>query len=70
MTIFDTPPEDPFGLFESWMADAVRSEVNDPNAMALATADKDALPNVRMVLLKGSMRGVLCFTPISKAKKG
>ena len=44
MTIFDTPPEDPFGLFDSWMADAARSEVNDPNAMALATADDDALP--------------------------
>ena len=53
MTIFDTPPEDPFGLFHSWMADAAGSEVNDPNAMALATADEDALPNVRMVLLKG-----------------
>ena len=51
MTLFDGPPDEPFGLFDSWMADAVQSEVNDPNAMALATVDEDALPNVRMVLL-------------------
>ena len=69
MTIFDTPPEDPFGLFESWMADAVRSEVNDPNAMALATADKDTLPNVRMVLLKGvDARGFVFYTNLESQK--
>lgn len=44
---------DPFALFGSWMADAEKSEPNDPNAMALATVDADGLPNVRMVLLKG-----------------
>ena len=70
MTIFDSPPEDPFGLFDSWMADAARSEVNDPNAMALATADKDALPNVRMVLLKGvDARGFVFYTNL-ESKKG
>ena len=66
MTLFDTPPQDPFGLFDSWMADAAQSEVNDPNAMALATADASGLPNVRMVLLKGvDARGF-----VSKAKRG
>ena len=69
MSIFDNPAEDPFGLFESWMDDAVRSEVNDPNAMALATADKDALPNVRMVLLKGvDARGFVFYTNLESQK--
>lgn len=45
--------EEPFTLFDAWMADALAKEVNDPNAMALATVDRDGLPNVRMVLLKG-----------------
>jgi len=45
--------KDPFALFQAWMSDAERHEINDPNAMALATADADGLPNIRMVLLKG-----------------
>lgn len=45
--------EDPFALFTEWLADAEKSEINDANAMAVATADKSGLPNVRMVLLKG-----------------
>ena len=45
--------EDPFALFSDWLADAEKSEPNDPNAMALASVDNDGLPNVRMVLLKG-----------------
>ncbi len=44
--------DDPFALAASWLAEAEKSEPNDPNAMALATADADGLPNVRMVLLK------------------
>lgn len=44
---------DPFALFDSWYAEARDSEPNDPNAMALATADTDGRPSVRMVLLKG-----------------
>ncbi|MEL6318993.1 MAG: pyridoxamine 5'-phosphate oxidase family protein, partial [Pseudomonadota bacterium] len=44
--------DDPFEIAERWLADARESEPNDPNAMALATADADGLPNVRMVLLK------------------
>lgn len=43
----------PFDLFETWMGEAERHEINDPNAMALATVDSTGLPNVRMVLLKG-----------------
>jgi pyridoxamine 5'-phosphate oxidase len=48
-----THEDDPFSLFEGWLADATRSEINDPNAMAIASVDDDGLPNVRMVLLKG-----------------
>jgi pyridoxamine 5'-phosphate oxidase len=44
--------EDPFEIARSWMVEAEASEVNDPNAIALATVDAHGLPNVRMVLLK------------------
>jgi len=43
---------DPFALFEEWFAKARASEINDPEAMALATADAEGRPSVRMVLLK------------------
>lgn len=44
---------DPIVLFESWFTEAQASEPNDPNAMALATADAQGRPSSRMVLLKG-----------------
>ncbi len=44
---------DPYLLFDQWFAEAQASEPNDPNAMALATADARGHPAVRMVLLKG-----------------
>ncbi|QFT93210.1 Pyridoxine/pyridoxamine 5'-phosphate oxidase [Roseovarius sp. THAF9] len=44
--------DDPFEIARAWLAEAEESEINDPNAMALATVDPDGLPNVRMVLLK------------------
>lgn len=44
--------DDPFVLARGWLAEAESAEPNDPNAMALATADQEGLPNVRMVLLK------------------
>lgn len=47
------PATDPFALFEQWFADASAAELNDPNALALATVDATGMPNVRMVLLKG-----------------
>lgn len=43
---------DPFVLARSWLAEAAKTEVNDPDAIALSTVDSDGLPNVRMVLLK------------------
>lgn len=44
--------DDPFAIARRWLAEAEPREINDPNAIALATADADGLPNVRMVLLK------------------
>ncbi|MBS0122767.1 pyridoxamine 5'-phosphate oxidase [Thetidibacter halocola] len=44
--------DDPFAIARRWLAEAEKTEVNDPNAIALATVDGDGLPNVRMVLLK------------------
>ncbi|WP_274533518.1 pyridoxamine 5'-phosphate oxidase [Polycladidibacter stylochi] len=43
----------PYELFQEWMVDAQKKEVNDPNAMALSTVDDQGMPNIRMVLLKG-----------------
>ena len=43
---------DPFAIARRWLAEAEASEVNDPNARALATVDGDGMPNARMVLLK------------------
>ncbi len=44
---------EPYGLFEGWMEEAQKTEINDPNAMSLATVDANGLPDVRMLLLKG-----------------
>lgn len=68
--------EDPFLLFETWLAEASLSEINDPNGMALATVDAAGLPNVRMVLLKGldeaghPGRGFVFYTNLESAKGG
>lgn len=47
------PAHEPFALFKNWMDEAEKHEINDPNAMCLATVDAKGLPNARMVLLKG-----------------
>ena len=44
--------DNPFEIARSWLAEAEAAEVNDPNAIALATVDSEGMPNVRMVLLK------------------
>ncbi|WP_284178413.1 pyridoxamine 5'-phosphate oxidase [Rhabdaerophilum sp. SD176] len=61
---------DPFRLFESWFGEARASEPNDPNAMALATADADGLPNVRMVLMKGIDPAGVVFYTNTQSQKG
>lgn len=61
---------DPFALFAKWMEDAEASEPNDPNAMALATADGQGRPSVRMVLLKGWDDGGFVFYTNLESRKG
>lgn len=69
-----TASNEPFRLFETWLDEASRTEPNDPNAMALSTVDRDGLPNVRMVLLKGldaettPLRGFVFYTNFESAK--
>lgn len=61
--------DDPLAMFEAWMEEARVHEVNDANAMALATVDADGLPDVRMVLLKGADRdGFVFYTNLESAK--
>lgn len=63
---------DPFALFDEWFALAKGSEPNDANAMALATATPDAMPSVRMVLLKGHghEEGGFTFFTNAESRKG
>ncbi|WP_421724596.1 pyridoxamine 5'-phosphate oxidase [Bauldia sp.] len=59
----------PLELFATWLAEAEGSEINDPNAMALATIDESGMPDVRMVLLKGfDEDGFVFFTNFESAK--
>lgn len=61
--------EDPIEVFQQWFAEAKSSELNDPNAMALATAEPEGLPDVRMVLLKQVDReGFVFYTNFESAK--
>ena len=64
-----TAAGEPFALFAEWFAEAVKSEPNDPNAMALATVDPDGLPDVRMVLMKGyDADGFVFYSHIASQK--
>ena len=66
---FFAAPE-PMALFASWMKDAEAHEINDPNAMALATVDEAGLPNIRMVLLKDVSGGGFVFYTNYESAKG
>jgi pyridoxamine 5'-phosphate oxidase len=61
---------DPFQLFEDWFAEAREAEINDPEAMALATADAAGNPSVRMVLLKGHGPDGFVFYTNEASEKG
>jgi pyridoxamine 5'-phosphate oxidase len=61
---------DPFRLFDEWFAEARESEPNDPNAMALATADATGDPTVRMVLLKSHGPEGFVFYTNEDSEKG
>lgn len=61
--------DDPIARFAAWLADAERTEPNDPNAMALATVGADGAPSARMVLLKGAdERGFIFYTNLGSRK--
>ena len=61
--------DDPFALFDLWMAEARDAEANDANAMALATVSAAGTPAVRMVLLKGvDARGFAFYTNLESRK--
>jgi pyridoxamine 5'-phosphate oxidase len=65
----ETFGDDPYALFRSWFAEAEKAEPEDPNAMALATADAQGAPSVRMVLLKGvDQRGFVFYTNLESRK--
>ena len=60
---------DPMQLFKVWMDEAKKTELNDPNAVALATSDKKNLPSVRMVLLKDfNEYGFVFYTNLNSQK--
>jgi pyridoxamine 5'-phosphate oxidase len=61
---------DPFQLFDAWFAEARASEPNDPNAMALATADEQGRPSVRIVLLKAHGPDGFVFYTNQHSRKG
>ena len=62
--------DDPIALFDAWLAEARASEPNDPEAMALATADAGGIPSVRMVLLKGHGADGFTFFTNAGSEKG
>ena len=62
---------DPFVLFGQWFEEAVASEINDPDAIALASVDRNGMPSVRMVLLKQwSSDGFVFYTNYESRKSG
>ena len=72
-TFADTPEftqsNKPFELFGEWLAEAEKSEPNDPNAMSVASVDEDGMPDVRMVLMKAfDETGFVFYTNFESAK--
>ena len=60
---------DPYQLFDSWFAEAKKSEINDADAMAIASVDRDGMPSVRMVLLKEfTSEGFVFYTNYTSRK--
>jgi pyridoxamine 5'-phosphate oxidase len=67
----DSTDTDPYARFALWLADATKSEPNDPNALCLATATLDGRPSARMVLLKDvDPRGFVFYTNLESRKGG
>jgi pyridoxamine 5'-phosphate oxidase len=62
--------DNPISLFSQWLEEAKASEINDPEAMAVATVDADGQPSVRMVLLKGHDANGFVFYTNQQSRKG
>ncbi|MFC3616607.1 pyridoxamine 5'-phosphate oxidase [Lutimaribacter marinistellae] len=62
--------DDPFAIARTWLAEAEKTEPNDPNAIAMATVDPSGLPNVRMVLLKEIEDAAFVFYTNYESAKG
>ena len=61
--------DDPLELFKIWMSEAEKKEINDPNALSLATSNEKQEPSVRMILLKGlSSKGFVFYTNLDSPK--
>ena len=66
-----TKAEDPFALFRAWFAEAAEKEINDPDAITLATVDPSGLPDARAMLCKQvDERGFVFYTNGESAKGG
>ena len=61
--------DNPINLFTEWFNQAKKSEINDPNAVALGTTNDDGFPSVRMVLLKDyNNEGFVFYTNLNSSK--
>ena len=68
--MFNPSTDNPFKLFNQWYEDASKSEVNDPNAMSLATVGGNSMPSVRIVLLKSHDQNGFVFYTNLRSPKG
>lgn len=62
--------ENPYDTFKEWLKEAEKTELNDPNAMCLATATPDGVPSARIVLLKGINEHGFVFYTNGESRKG
>lgn len=60
---------DPIRQFQQWWDEAIHSDIEEVNAMTLATASADGVPSARIVLLKGlDSEGFRFFTNYESLK--
>lgn len=69
-TAISTDATDPFALFATWFAEASKTEINDPNAMTVASCTADGMPSARIVLLKDYDPAGFVFYTNKESRKG
>lgn len=62
--------KNPFEQFEKWFSDAIKAQIDLPDAMTLATATPDGIPSARMVVLRGFDANGFCFYTDYDSQKG